>query len=129
MLQHDETINSDRYIQFLEQLIAVRRRGNLIIMHDNARPHVARLTEAFLAEHGIVRIPQPPYSPDMNLLDRLIFRNMEAARRSRNFTDVEDARQFVNNYLGTFKRQSLTNELSRLRVDLQNIIDIGGNYL
>ena len=128
VLPRGEHINADRYIQFLDQLKQVRR-GNLTIMHDNARPHKARITEAFLQENSIGRIPQPAYSPDMNLLDRLIFRNMESERRDRIFNDICDAQQFVEHYLQNFSRRLLRNELLKLRDDLQTIINAGGSYL
>jgi len=122
-------INAEVYCTFLQHMMDVRRRGNLKIMHDNARPHKARMTENFLEENGIDRLPQPPYSPDMNLLDRFIFRNMEAQRKDYVIADINDARRFVENYLNTFSRRLLTNELANLRMDLQRIIDNGGSYL
>jgi hypothetical protein len=32
--------------------------------------------QTFLEQKAIMRIPQPPYSPDMNLMNRYIFRNI-----------------------------------------------------
>ena len=40
VLQRNESINAARYIEFLEKLHA-KYPNNLIIMHDNARPHKA----------------------------------------------------------------------------------------
>ena len=128
ILPRNNSINAHRYIQFLEALIP-RHRGDLIIMHDNARPHKALMTETFLRENKIGRIPQPPYSPDMNFLDRFVFRNMEVARRGIQLNTIDEAGDFVNNFVSTLNRQSLRNELERFRSDLQAIIDCGGDYL
>lgn len=98
-------------------------------MHDNARPHVARVTEGFLAEHDIAPIRQPPYSPDFNMLDRFIFRNMEASRKDLIFHTRNEARQFVNDYLSTFNRPTLTKQLATYRAVLENIVAIQGDYL
>ena len=129
ILPRGQNINAERYIQFLTHLQEVRRRGHMTIMHDNARPHKAIMTEEFLRENGIERIPQPPYSPDMNLLDRFIFRNMEAERRKVVFESLEAARKFVENYLQGFSHCLLTNELVKFRLDLQAIIQAEGAYL
>lgn len=50
------------------------------LMHDNARPHVARVLQAFLEEHEIEALPSSAQSPDLNpighvkeLLSRRIF--------------------------------------------------------
>ena len=129
VLEPGETVNSERYILFLQHLIGTRRRGNLVIMHDNARPHKSRMTETFLMENNIHRVPQPPYSPDVNLLDRFVFRNMEAARSGLVIRSTQEARDFVDDFLRNIRRQSLTNELARLRDDLQEIINQNGDYL
>ena len=38
----------------------------MLIVHDNARPHVPRVVTDFLAEQNITLVPQPAYSPDLN---------------------------------------------------------------
>lgn len=129
VLQPGETVNSERYIAFLEQILFVRRQGTSTIMHDNARPHVARLTNDFLRDNDVDRVQQPPYSPDMNLCDRYIFRNMEVHRKNTEFTDRNSVLQFLKNYLDQFSRHKLGREFTRLREDLQKIIDLNGDYL
>lgn len=60
-----------------------------VIIHDNARPHKSRLTATFLKNNNIKIINQPAYSPDINLLDRFIFRNFESARAKITFNDID----------------------------------------
>ena len=129
ILPRGKGIDATLYCNFLQSLIRIRRMGNLKIMHDNARPHKATLTEVFLAEDGIDRLPHPAYSPDMNMLDRFLFRNIEAQRKDRVFADINDARMFVYDYLRNFNRRLLTNELAKFRIDLLTIVDKGGSYL
>ena len=128
VLERQETVNAARYIQFLQNLLNIPRRPPTI-MYDNARPHKAKATEDFLIQHGIQRIPQPPYSPDVNFCDRFVFRNMEVARKNLTLNNVEEAKEFVNNFLQNLNRPSLDRELTRLRNDLQKIIDNNGEYL
>jgi len=129
IVEPGQTVNAHRYVQFLEKVNGLRRRGTLKIMHDNARPHTARMTEAFLAEHSIHRVPQPPYSPDVNLMDRYIFRNMEAARKDKTFNNPQEVRDFLQEYLSQQTRYKLSREMDRLREDLHSIILCGGDYL
>jgi hypothetical protein len=118
VLQHGETVNAHRYVDFLQRLQQRRHRGVLTIMHDNARPHTAVMTENFLRENNITRIPQPPYSPDMNLSDRFIFRNMETARSFTTFHTDDEVKNFLENVLRNQRQSSLNNELLRFREDL-----------
>jgi len=40
-------------------------------MHANARPHTARLTQAFRARHDVSVLPWPACSMGMNLIEHL----------------------------------------------------------
>ena len=52
VLNAGETVNSQRYVAFLQNILQLRRQG-LTIMHDNARPHVSQLTSAFMENNNI----------------------------------------------------------------------------
>ena len=41
------------------------QQRNLILQQDNARPHVARVCQDFLANNNIAPLAWPPYSPDL----------------------------------------------------------------
>ncbi len=43
----------------------------LLLVHDNARPHVARVCRQFLEDEGIDTTEWPPHSPDLNPIEHL----------------------------------------------------------
>ena len=130
VLERNEMINAQRYVDFLNDVIPMARAGTLKIMHDNARPHTAVLTTNFFEEHRIKHIKQPPYSPDMNLLDRYVFRNLEFARRNKSFNNKEEVEHFLNEFLNEkMTRFKLSRELNRLQEDLNMVIELEGNYI
>lgn len=49
----------------------VTGHDDTIFMHDNARPHVARICQAYLDAHDVEVMNWPPYSPDMNPIEHL----------------------------------------------------------
>ncbi|XP_037564471.1 histone-lysine N-methyltransferase SETMAR-like [Dermacentor silvarum] len=71
-LKH-RTINSDLYCETLQSLrrsIKNKRPGLLtegvVLLHDNVRPQVSRVTHAELAKFKWKQLEHPPYSPDMS---------------------------------------------------------------
>ena len=47
------------------------QQRQLILQHDNAQPHVARVCRTLLANHNIIPIDLPPYSPDLSPIEHL----------------------------------------------------------
>ena len=47
------------------------QQHQMIFQHDNARPHVARVCQDFLANNNIVPLDWPPYSPDLSPIEHL----------------------------------------------------------
>lgn len=44
---------------------------NFLYMHDNARPHTARIAMDFLEDNNIDVLPWPPQSPDLNPIEHV----------------------------------------------------------
>ena len=47
------------------------QQHQMTFQHDNARPHVARVCQVFLANNNIVPLVWPPYSPDLSPIEHL----------------------------------------------------------
>lgn len=79
-LPYGQTINAGGYCEVLDRLReAVRRkrpgrlRKGVIIQHDNATPHTAKLTKDWLQRYGWDVLQHPPYSPDLAPSDYHLF--------------------------------------------------------
>ena len=62
---HDGTsINSQRYLDFLENMATefqnVLPRWEMVVQHDNARPHVARTVTEWIEAQHMSLLKQPP---------------------------------------------------------------------
>ena len=44
---------------------------DFVLMHDNARPHTARVVQAYLEQEGIDVMEWPARSPDLNPIEHL----------------------------------------------------------
>lgn len=71
-IREDESINSQSTIALFEQLLKENPFGILYIIRDNARYYYSKLVKEFLQTHPRIQyIKMPPYSPNLNLIERL----------------------------------------------------------
>jgi hypothetical protein len=141
VLQRNQTIDSNVYIQFLGATLAAfnsyelhqSRKAispeNCIIMHDNARPHASAATTAFLASRHIKTLKQPAYSPDVNMLDRMFFPKCEMKRKNRNLSSPVEVENFVRECASSNTVAVMDYEYEKLQDHCQLIINHGGEYV
>ena len=91
-------VTSEIYIEFLRKVgdkwrtlrSSPTRLNQLIWMHDNARPHTAASTMEFLEKRNVTCIKQAPYSPDLNMCDRWIFKELKKHLRNCSIQSKDD---------------------------------------
>jgi len=133
-LEDGGTINSIRYIEFVQNAVASFNINNVQLhsmqwMHDNARPHISHLTREFFNNNGLRLLPQAAYSPDLNLCDRYIFRNFENFRRSQDFRTISEVKSCLDHYAQSLRPQSLKNEQKVIIDHCDNVIASQGSYV
>ena len=52
-------------------VILVLQQHNLTLQQGNARPHVARIRQVFLANNNVQPLDWPPYGPDLSPIEHL----------------------------------------------------------
>ena len=68
-LEKHTTINSLRYIENLSavkrRIVRIGVRNEILLLHDNARPHTSATTRGAIQRLEFSVLPQPSYSPDL----------------------------------------------------------------
>jgi len=86
LLKSGDSITDDRYrLQLIRLSRALRekrpeyeqRHDKVILLHDNARPHVAKVIKRYLETLKWDVLLHPPYSPDIAPSDYWLFRRMQ----------------------------------------------------
>ena len=71
VIRYDDTINADSTIELCKQVEALHPTARVIhVICDNARYYRSRKLRAYLADSRIELIFLPPYSPNLNLIER-----------------------------------------------------------
>jgi len=71
------------------------RHDKIILLHDNARPHVAAV-KIYLETFKWEVLPHPPYSPDIAPSDYHLFRSMTHSLSEQHFSSYEDTKKIVS---------------------------------
>ena len=57
------------------------RQHGVLLLQDNARPHITNITKEAIQAHDWEVLPHPPYSPDLAPKDFHLFRSLSNAMR------------------------------------------------
>lgn len=141
VLNRGDTVDSNVYVEFLNEMMlqfdSYQHRsvgkaippGSMILMHDNARPHCSNLTKSFLSTKSIQTLYQPPYSPDVNLLDRWFFPLCEMRRTKRYFSTPQEVHDYILECSASMTSDIMKHEYEKLSFHCKNVILHDGDYL
>jgi len=108
LLKPDETITGNRYRTQLMRLSQAlkekrpeyaQRHDKVILLLDNARPHVAQLVKTYLQTLKRDVLPHPPYSPDIAPSDYHLFRSMAHGLAEQHFRSHEEVRDWLDTWI------------------------------
>lgn len=134
VLAQHETVDRDKYLQFLKNVMQHFQNPyfqwrDVILQHDNAKPHVATTVMQYLAQKRVQMLPQAPYSPDTNLCDRFVFPTFESSRCKVEFHSADEILQFTQGHIASITQQAWQNEFEKLKDAANSIIMKAGDYL
>ncbi|GFR89886.1 histone-lysine N-methyltransferase SETMAR [Elysia marginata] len=105
-MSRGETVNSVSYTDTLKRLQAKILRvrpdmdiGDVLLLHDNARPHKSIRTRESIALFGWTFLPHPSYSPDLAPSDYHFFVPMKQGLRCKHNENDEEVKSAVKTWL------------------------------
>lgn len=137
LLEPKQTVNAQLYSQQLirlDQKIREKRPGQghgnkkIILLHDNARPHVALVTKETIVELGWEVLAHPAYSPDLAPSDYHLFRSLEHFLRDKTFNNREEVQNQLDIFFESKPVSFYRDGIRQLPNKWQKVIDKQGNY-
>ena len=134
---YGEAINSPTFVEFLQKMRELwrkRRRNSihfstLLLQMDNAPSHTAVNTQRFLEGTGVQLVKQAPYSPDLNLCDRFLFRGIKHSLKNSQISCQSDVENAATHYMNSLEVGALQTQIEKLKLHCDNVIKSGGSYV
>ena len=135
-LNPGETVTAEKYCgeinkmhQKLQEMCpAWVNRDGPILLHDNARPHVARSTLQKLNELGYETLPHPPYSPDLSPTDDHFFKHLDNFIQEKVFNDPTAAKNAFEEFIASRNSELYAIGLNKLVSRWQTCVASDGSY-
>ena len=104
-------------------------KANVLLLHDNARPHVAKETKEKLNQLNIEVLPHAPYSPDLAPSDYHLFRALSNFLREKSFDDLEDLDFAIRNFFLSKYPEFYAKGIIELPERWSKVVDTDGEYI
>ncbi|KAG5307640.1 MOS1T transposase, partial [Pseudoatta argentina] len=97
----DESLSTsiDAFESSLKRKTAIHDK--VILLHDNARPHVAKPVKTYLETLKWEVLPHPLYSLDIAPSDFHLFRSMAHGLADRRFHSYEEAQKWIDSWIAS----------------------------
>lgn len=135
LLPRNQTVNAALYCAQLNrvrdriQLKQPNRKHEVILLHDNARPHVAKLTQEALKTLNWEVLPHPPYSPDIAPTDYYLFRCLSNDLAGASFKTDAELEKWLEVWFAHQDPSFYRHGIEKLVERWQTVIDKEGNYV
>ncbi|KFD59075.1 hypothetical protein M513_00238 [Trichuris suis] len=119
-------------LQLREEIKEKRRRKlsrKVLLLHDNAPAHRAKVALAAIQQCGFGQIDHPPYSPDLAPSDYFLFGNLKQHLRGTVFSDYNEPKSAVQDYLNSRDKNFFFNGLMNLKSRCEKCIEVEGQYI
>ncbi|KAG5324874.1 MOS1T transposase, partial [Pseudoatta argentina] len=105
-----------------------QRHDKVILLHDNARPHVAKPVKTYLETLKWEVLPHPPYSPDIAPSNFHLFRSMTHGLADRRFHSYEEAQKWIDSWIASKDMSFFRRGIHVLPERWEKVVSSDGQY-
>jgi histone-lysine N-methyltransferase SETMAR len=136
-LDVNQMITAVVYSQQLQGLheVLLEKRSNLmnqkdvILLHDNATPHVAQLTQRIIEQFGWEVLAHPPWSPDLSPSDYHVFLSLRSYLRDKHYADFDELKPDVTVFLESKPTSFYKHGIELLPARWAKVVKNNGNHI
>ena len=137
LFKTNEIITGNRYrLQLLRLIQSLKeerppyfqRHDKVILLHDNAPPHVAKPVKSYLETIQWEVLPHPPHSPDTLPSDFHLFRSMAQCLADQRFYSNEGAKEWIDFWISSKDMSFFRHGIHILPERREKVVSNDGQY-
>ena len=137
LLASGQTIDGPLYRQQLNRLSQAlcdkrpqyaERHEKVILLHDNARPHISKTVKQKLEQLKWDVLLQPPYSPDLAPSDYHLFRSMQHGLAEQKLSSVDDIKKWLDFWIASKDQEFFRHGIRMLPQRWEKVVAFDGQY-
>lgn len=105
-----------------------QRQHKVILLHDNARPHVEKTVKNYLETIKWDVLPHAAYSPDLAPSDYHLFRLMQNALQDVQFKSYEEVKKWIDEWIAAKPEKFFYDGIHKLPERWSKVIASDGKY-
>ena len=132
LLEKNQTVDAVQQMERVKMAIQEKRPNRLhrvLLLLDNARPHIAKRTKEAIEGYGWEVLPHPPYSPDLAPTDFHPFRSLSNAMRGVSFNNDAELKTCLDGFFGSKTKDFYRQGIEKLVERWGKVIDTNGEYI
>ena len=103
--------------------------SGIVLLHDNARPHTANATNTQLQRFEWEVFDHPPYRPNLEPSDFLLFAHMKRCLGGQHFSTDNELQTTVENWLKAQAAAFYDEGIGKLVSRYEKCLSRGGDYV
>jgi len=100
----------------------------VILLHDNARPHIAKVTQDHIFVLGWKLLPHMAYNPDMAPSDYYLFQSLHNHLADIHFVRFKEIRKYIDDFIALKPVSFYRQRFRKLPEIWQRIVYANGEY-
>ncbi|KAK6733238.1 hypothetical protein RB195_017160 [Necator americanus] len=101
---------------------------NVRLLHDKARPHIAKKTSQKIPEFGWKILPHQPYSPVLAQIDYHLFRTLQHHLEEKRYDDRDHLKNYLRAFFASKSPEFYAKGIRDLVRRWQKVVDVDGDY-
>jgi histone-lysine N-methyltransferase SETMAR len=102
---------------------ALLTRKGVVLLHGNAKPHVAKVTRETIIRLGWETLVHPPYSPDIAPSDYHLSHSLDNHLRGRQFRTLDDVKTALVGFFASRSKEFYHSGVHGLPSRWQKVLD------